>query len=342
MGSGPQPGQVLDQALQMYAWHLRKVTKVRGAFRVQTEADTFALKPVRVKRQRLSFLQKVNTHLDDHNYTHVLPWLKAKNGERYYADETVAFYATPWFGAEWTPNASLSEKRIIQSLADLHRLTENAGFGTGGAEPQFKETVRRWNDQKEQVEHYAEKARKRTYPSPFDTAFLNHVDELVHAASFAVNGLKRLSEYDARKPFRRVFCHRRIHRHNLLVLGDDWKWIDFDHGGWDVPMKDLALFFQRFPPKGETPPEILESWLKAYEATLPLSPREKQWFCIFIAYPDRVIKWLNRYYGHDGSVNELFYVQELEQEIRCFQQLKQFAKHVWPKKREKRQKVSTP
>ena len=46
-------------------------------------------------------------------------------------------------------------------------------------------------------------------------------------------------------------------------------------------MKDLALFFQRFPPKGETPPEILESWLKAYEATLPLSPREKQWFYLY-------------------------------------------------------------
>lgn len=331
MKGDPLWKQLLPHVYRMYEWQPRKVTKVRGVFRVQVGQDVFALKPVKAEANRLAFLHRMNSHLQEHHFPHVLPWLKTKYGDAFYIGKAMSFYAVPWFGKEWSRNTSISEEALIQSLADMHRFSENIEEGEKEGDPStFDQTVKQWNEQMKQLESYEEEARKREYASPFDVAFLACHDELRQAASFALNGLKRMSEIDAEKPFRRVYCHRRAHRHNLVIDGANWKWIDFAHAGLDVPMRDCAAFIHRFPPQGEDKIASLEKRLDAYEETFPLSRRERQLLCLFLAYPKPVVRWLNRYYKDKRSHDEMFYVQGMENALQYFKVLKGFVKQIWP------------
>lgn len=329
----PLKRRLLPRVFGAYGWQPLNVTKIRGVFRVQTSSrETFALKPLKADTHRLNFLERMNRHLQEHNYAHVLPWIKTKYGDSFYIGNGTSFYATPWYGKEWSVDAPISRDSLIQSLAELHRLTENVTANEDGVEvSSFDQIVEHWNKQVAQVQSYADVAKKREFSSPFDVTFLAYVDELNHAASFAINGLKRMAETDAEKPFRRVFCHRRVHRHNLVCHESHWKWIDFEHAGLDVPVRDIAAFVQRFPPQEQEDLETLDEWLNAYETSFPLTLREKQLLCLFLAYPENVMKWLNRYYKRKRSRDEMFYVQGLENALHYFKLLKRFVKQTWPR-----------
>lgn len=333
MKGNPLSGKLLPHVIRAYEWQPRKVTQVRGVLQIQTGQDVFALKPVKAEASRLAFLHRIISRLHEHNYPHVLPWIKTKYGDAFYAGKEMSFYATPWFGKEWSRDTSIPEDTLIQSLADMHRLTENVDAQDDGAEgSSLDQTIQRWNKQMEQLALYVDEARKREQASPFDVAFLDGHDELIQAASFALNGLTRMSEIDAERPFRRVFCHRHIHRHNLLIGEENWKWIDFTHAGIDIPMWDLATFIHRFPPQEEDAFVTLETWLDTYEESFTLNQRERQLLGLFLAYPESVIEWLNRYYTHKRSHSEIFYVQGLENALQYFKVLKRFVKHIWPQR----------
>lgn len=324
----------LTRACDVYRWQPVRVAKVRGVFRVETGTERFALKPLTADRERLVFLNKVHQHLLQHDYAHLLPWLKTKFGEPFYRDERTAFYATPWFGKEWSRAAALSDRVLIQSVAEIHRLTENT-VANDRVEPTLMRVAEQWQTQIQSVQSYAEAARKREYASPFDNALLAAVDELERAAAFAVNGLNKMHELERKKPFRRVFCHRRIHPHNLVYDQETWKWIDFSHAGVDVPVRDLAAYMRNFPlVEGSDEEERLEEWearLKVYEATYSLHLREKQLLCVFLAYPSHVYKLLDHYYRRQRSRDEMFYVQKLQETMHQFRMLKRVTKFLWPR-----------
>lgn len=333
MQGNPPWGSWLQQVSQCYNWQPINVTKVRGIYQVQTSREHFALKPIKADKTRLMFLDSIVRHLQEQHYTYLLPWIKTKYGDAFYVSNGGAFYATPWFGKEWSASTDIPDDALIQSLAELHRLTENADLSKDDTAAQTLEKMaEQWDKQIELMQSYAEVAQKREFASPFDVAFLAGVDELQQAASFAINGLKQMSERDKDKPFRRVFCHRRVHPHNLVHHQSNWKWIDFAHAGGDVPARDLAAYMQNFPLEGgENSVAMLKSRLTAYETTFPLKLREKQLLCLLLAYPQNVVKWLNRYYKRKRTRDEMFYVQGLEKAYHYFQDLKRFVKQAWPR-----------
>lgn len=341
MQGDPLRHPMLWHAYQVYGWRPRRVTRVRGGFQVQTDQGIFALKPFKGNVRSLAFLDRIHRYLQEHDYRHVLPWVKTVYGDTIFNGQEFSFYATPWYGSEWSEDTQISIGALIASLAEMHRLTEDwekkmsdkeDHHGRKGSQ-EFNDMVERWQRQMKRMKAYADVARDREFASPFERAFLACFEELNQAASVALKGLKRSAENDAERPFRRVLCHRALHRHNVVVHGMNWKWIDFDHAGWAVPMRDVSSLVQRFPPRGREGEslETLNSWLTSYTSIFPLRSRERQVLCLLLAYPENVIQWLDRYDRRERPRDELFYVQELENALRYFRLLKQFTKQSWPR-----------
>lgn len=350
------PGHPLEHfmlgcACREYGWHPRRVIRVRGGFQVQADQGVFALKPFKGTSRSLLFLDRIHRYLQERGFRHVLPWVKTVYGDAFFSGKDFSYYATPWFGSEWSEDSPISTEALIESLAEMHRMTEGwekelsdgEAHHSGKDSQEFDHIVERWQEQLKRMHQYADMSRDREFASPFERMFLVYFEELNQAASIALKGLKRVAENDASRPFRRVLCHQALHRHNVVVHEMNWKWIDFDHAGWAVPMRDLSILVQRFPPRGreEESPEALYSWLTSYTSVFPLRPRERQVLCLLLAYPEQVFRWVERYDRDKRSRDELFYVQGLEQDLRYFRWLKQFAKQSWPRPARARNKYGS-
>lgn len=324
----------LSHVYHAYRWQPARVAKVRGIYRIWTDKGQFALKPTRNGASHCKLLDRTLRQLMEQNYPHLLPWVKSQEGEPYYVQEGQAFYATPWFGKEWSREVSITDESLLKSLAEMHRLTEtiDASEKANFIAPSLEKMAKKWEEQVERLRSFAKIADEREFPSPFDAAFLPRVDELEQAISFAVKGLKRMADIEKKQALRRVFCHRRVHPHNLVCRQSEWKWIDFEHAGIDVPSHDLAQFIQNFPIGKETDPMAsFKARLETYETIFPFSLHEKQFLYICLAYPSNVIRWLKRYYKKQRSRDEMFYVQGLEHALHHFQALKHFIKQTWPR-----------
>lgn len=326
----------LPHVYDAYRWRPVRVTKVRGIIRVETNKESFALKPISAGEDRLAFLDRAHQYLQKQAYTHLLPWQQTKYGDMYFYENGAAFYASPWFGREWSRDSAISDDALVQSLAEMHRLTEKTDLKMSAPEvASLAMMAKQWQKHTERLRTYAETAQKKAFAAPFEKVLLARVDELEQAAFFAIKGLKHMFEKEEKKPFRRVFCHRRVHPHNLVYKQNRWKWIDFVHADIDVPVCDLALYMQNFPIDDETDDdqqlEKLHARLAAYETAFPLHLREKQLLCLFLAYPRNVIKLLDRYYRRQQARDEMNFVERLEGTVRYFQVVKRFIKQLWPR-----------
>ena len=327
----------LPRVYETYRWKPVRITKARGIVQVTTNKEQFALKPILKGGERLVFLDRVLQYLQKQGYSHFLPWERTKYGDTFFHENGIAFYATPWFGKEWSREAAISDDTLVRSLAEIHHLTKNTYLNDNESELVKLATIAdEWHAQTERMRSYAVSAQKREFASPFDKAFLASVDELEQAAIFAIKGLKHMSDKEEKQQFRRVFCHRRIHPFNLVFAGNNWKWIDYIHGGFDVPVHDVALYMQNFPIEAETEDdqrvEALHARLAAYETIFPLRLREKQLLCLFLAYPRNVLKLLDHYYQRQRTRDEMFLTERLEGTIRYFQVIKRFVKQLWPRR----------
>lgn len=179
----------LPFAFRAFRWQPRTVKKVRGAFRIETERETIALKPLHADKERLTFLHRVSKHLQESGYAHALPWIETKDGEAFYVGKKVSFYATPWHGTEWSRRSPISGEALIQSLAVMHHVTERlAEEARRSQDHTFAQDIKRWEEQREWLQARAETAGRREFPSPVDVFLLENVDELTQAAAFAIDG----------------------------------------------------------------------------------------------------------------------------------------------------------
>lgn len=333
--------RLLPRVFHAYHWQPLSVRKVRGAFRVQTSSNTFALKPIGATEERLSFLHKMTVHLLDKNYKHVLPWMQTRRGDPFFLHEGQAFYATPWYGKEFSSESSPAIGELARSLGEMHQLTKDVTVSSSSSTASLTQTASRVNAQSEQLRAYAETAEQRTNKSPFDVTFLENVEELQQGATFAVKGIQRAAVLAAEKPFRQVYCHRSIHRHNVVKRGGRWKWIDFDKADLDVPVRDLAVLLQRFVSE-DTSLQTLEGVLLAYEQALKIDAREKRLLGLLLAYPDHVFRQLRRYYDRDGQREEMASVEQLKASIARYQVVKRLAKQLVTRRNgsARRQKMS--
>jgi spore coat protein YsxE len=321
---------LLRRVIARYGWNPVQVTRVRGAWRVETEDGTFALKKASCSAKKLSFLHQAVEEVRSQGGDALLPWIPTGKGRPFLEERGRAWYATRWSGGVLDPRDAPAEE-LIRQLAVLHRLLEKPA--DRGKEFRYRAgtgLVERWRGHRERIQEYRSKLKTRGFASPFEQMLSDHADLLDKAFSFAVRGMERFVETERGIPPRYTLCHGRIHPHNILKGDRGWIWIDWDHARVDSPVRDLALFFRQFSDPSEGGSGIL-SLLEVYEQERKLSRKEKKLLALYLAYPDGIGELL-RQYRKPGGIAEAEAVRRLRLELDRLRGVRETLGELWPKR----------
>lgn len=330
MNKIPQDHAFLE-AMRQYGWEPKAAKNIGNVWKIKTEAGVFALKRAKASREKLLMLHRIFEKMGS-NFPHALPWIRTKEGHPVISIGRVCWYATPWKEAKDAPR--ILPSTVMKSMALFHRLSEPVIKSYHELQLNYTdEKLAEWQHNGDVVSRYKEMRDTREFQSPFDKYFCRNEETLEKVVDFSIRGMERFFELEKGKPPRFTLCHKRFHPRHLVRDEDKFYFINFDHAQVESPVQDLAtcLRYLSDPGDEEHPLELFE----AYEASNKLLPMEKKLLALHLAYPERLLKTVHRYYGEgtSHSFSELSALRRLEKEVNQLEQFEELIKTLWNSKK---------
>lgn len=321
----PEYDVELWDVIEAYGFKPSKVEFVSGVYRIQDQGETYALKKSNRSKEKLMLFYQMSEELRNNGYPHLLSWQQTLSGEPVVKTDHAVWYATKWVGDQESSTNYESAIPLVKSIAIFHRLAEPITARFPMLQQQEKEDrLDRWRERKEKWEGYVQQASSQEYPSSVDRLIHENCEMVDKLFTFALKGMERFLKIENENPTRTTLCHQRIHPSNCVQDDEQFYWIDWDHVRVDTPVKDLALFIHRFTEQ-EGPEEILY----AYEEENPLSVKEKRLLAIYLAYPERFLSKVSKYYEEPRIATEGESWQEIQQEFLNYQSFYPLISELW-------------
>jgi Ser/Thr protein kinase RdoA (MazF antagonist) len=305
------------EVIEAYGWTPLSVHERGGVWEVNDGEESYALKETDTPKEKLYLLFQMLEQVRTSGFPHLLPWIPTSTGEVVVSAYGKQWYATPW---QKPADLHLSATELASSLGRFHRLAEPIAAKYPKLhqviDQEYKNT---WQERESQISGWQKALDTEKITISEQSAQISR-----QGFSFAIRGLDRFVKTEKGVAPRYTISHQRIHPSNVLAGEDGWYWIDFDHAELDTPVKDLAALIHRYP---ETlPAEILA----AYEEENPLLPKEKRLLSVFLSYPERLVRAVER-----NAENV-----DLQQETAHIRACQHLVKQLWPKKKKQTKRRS--
>ena len=117
--------------------------------------------------------------------------------------------------------------------------------------------------------------------------------------------------------------------HNLLVTGEDMAVTNFDHMHSGIQVHDLYYFIRKIMEKYTWKQKTGQKVMEAYESIRPLSPREKEYIGLCLAYPEKYWKTASTYYHSNKAWLSQKSIEKLELAVRQNDEKKAFLENIF-------------
>lgn len=225
--------------------------------------------------------------------------------------------------------------KAAERLAGLHNELENVEFRKNMAEEfgfitgqnPLDEITRR-NRELKKVRSYI---RKRPSKTEFEYLFLESFEKMY---STAEKVLSRLQQSDCCGLFEKSveagnLVHGDYNYHNLIMLEESEAVTNFEHMHIDIPVRDFYYLIRKAMEKHNWKQKTGQNIVEAYENKRKLSPQEKEYIGLRLAYPEKYWKAASGYY-HSRKVRiPEKSVEKLELSVRQTEEKSRFLETVF-------------
>lgn len=323
------------EVLEHYDIEVRSTRKIRGAFFCDTDEGTMLLKETKMSEQRAPLLYMVlscleamgNVKVDTPVFTRDEELLvNSRDGRRYMLKK--------WYqGRECDVRQEREVFRAAETLAILHRELEqitpetvNVRGVPAGRDP--VDEICRHNRELKKVRSFI---RGRVAKNEFEYLFLDNFEQMYQLAERV---LIRMQDSGCTALCRESFSNGRLSHgeynyHNLLVTESDMAVTNFERMHVGIQVEDLYYFVRKIMEKYTWKQKTGHKILEAYENNRKLSPEEKEYVGLRLAYPEKFWKTASSYYYSNKAWLPQKYVEKLELAVRQNEEKRAFLENIF-------------
>lgn len=284
------PETVASLIRQHYGMTVHSLEKVRGVYRVETDAGEYGFK----KADELTDLPLIADCLEKiaQNGFKRIPQLVATPEGRL----LIHFHGEPYFMEQWLNLKEISKhslpyfEQLGTTLAQFHDATR-------GIPPPKSSSRNRWGKYRDLLADASTKLETwRNDLPPSDP-----IHFLMNRCRRAQQAVRNLSMQTLlHQPGAAVWCHSALQHRNIMLdrQGEIWL-IDFETLVFAERVQDLAHLLEHHAAPYGWPPSAVQRFLSAYESrsATPLSQQEWALFYAHLTFSKRLYKRVKRCYG---------------------------------------------
>lgn len=322
------------EVLEHYDMEVRGTRRIRGAFFCETDEGTMLLKETRISERRASLLYTVLDRLEKEDGLKVdTPVFTRDHELLVISRDGTKYMMKKWFsGRECEVRKENDLILAAQTLARLHLKLNESRAGESVSDP----PVHR-NPLDELLRHNREMKKVRTFirsrvtKNEFEYLYLESFEKMYALADrvFAVmRGSGCMDLYD-RSLAERNMSHGDYNYHNVQILAGDTAITNFEHMCVDIQVKDLYYFLRKTMEKYHWKQKTGQNIMEAYENIRSLTPAERKFVGLSLAYPEKYWKTASGYYHSNKAWLQEKSVEKLRTAIRQSEEKYTFLEDVF-------------
>ncbi len=326
------------EVLEEYDIEVRSTRRIRGAFFCDTNEGTMLLKETRISGRRAPLLHMVLRRIEERGNIRVDTPVFTRDGELLVTSrEGNVYMLKKWYhGRECDIRQEPEALRACAQLARLHRelgetdlvREDRESLNILGTERDPLEEIRKHNRELKKVRSFI---RDRVTKNEFEYLFLESFEKMYRLAEnvserMEASGCAGLWEDSVE---RGVLTHGDYNYHNVLMTGDGMAVTNFEHMHVGVQAHDLYYFMRKAMEKYCWKQKTGQRLLEAYEDIRPLSPSEREYVGLRLAYPEKYWKTASSYYHSNKAWLPQKNVEKLRLAVRQEEEKSAFLEHIF-------------
>jgi CotS family spore coat protein len=313
--------ELLENILKEYDINYKSVEKVRSAYKVSDESNSYCLKMLGRGYKRANKSYFLSNKLRERGFDHVAPYIYTKNDEYLIKHKKSSFYITDWIDGKEVDFKNLDD--ILDSarfLAQFHNAAKDLEIPASiKIRNRHSNWMEHFNQHIKSVKGFAEKIEKKPKRG-FDLIFKNNMHIFMQEAEFAVALLntKEAKHAFAEAERERTLCHDSFYYQNILRDQNGKLYlVDLESSLLDCPMSDLGKLIRRIicKTKFKWDFDLCRRIIDAYDSVRPISREELYPLLAMIAFPHKYWKFGKKRYIKKKKWSEEDYQNKLKKII---------------------------
>ncbi|MDQ0244633.1 spore coat protein YsxE [Bacillus fengqiuensis] len=282
--------------------------------KVYTDKGTFALKKLASSsRQGTNFIQTMSA-LSQKGFMKMVRPYHTHDGQYIVYEGTNAYYMMPWLPNEPKEERDIRYHKLFQELAQLHSITSHEiKLKQEDVKGHYDLLNKQWENRKEDLKKYVAECEQKVYMAPFELYFCMFYHECSQALGFARSKLDEWYEIMKEKENARlVTIHGKLSsKHFVYDENGNGYFINFEQAKEASPIYDImSFYFRAFKTYPIQSYENYE-WFTTYQQRFPLKEEELLLFYSYLAFPESIVRAVDRYRNERKSQTEMKHVQTL-------------------------------
>lgn len=325
------------EVLGQYDIEVKSTRKIRGAFFCDTDEGTMLLVETKISGQRAPLLYLVLDALEKSgNIKADTPVFTRDGGLLAESREGKRYMLKKWYrGRECDVHQEREVRKAAERLAVLHLELESIPRGAEqfaapalltGRDP--AEEIRRYNRELKKIRSFI---RGRAAKNEFEYLFLDSFEKMYRQAEYVLDRMERsgAAELYRKSVKERSLAHGAYNYHNLLVTDGDMAVTGFEHMHIGIQVHDLYYFLRKIMEKCSWKQNNGLRILEAYEDARKLTPQEREYVGLWLAYPEKYWKTASTYYHSGKAWLPPKYIEKLEISVRQDDEKRAFLENVF-------------
>jgi CotS family spore coat protein len=313
--------ELLEKILNNYDINYKSVEKVRSAYKVTDDNNSYCLKMLGRGFKRANKSYFLSKALWEKGFDNLAPYYYTKDNEYLIKHKKSSFYITGWI------DGSEVNFKNIDDILDSARFL--AQFHIAAKDLEVPEGIRIRNRHGSMLENFkahintvkefGEKINKKP-KTGFDLIFKNSLHIFMQEAEFSLSLLKtkqaKHALLDSEKE--RMICHDSFYYQNILRHQNGKLYlVDLESSLLDCPMSDLGKFIRRIicKTKFKWDFDLCRKIIDAYDSVRPISTNELYPLLAMIAFPHKYWKFGKKRYVKKKKWSEEDYQNKLKKVI---------------------------
>lgn len=296
--------RLLLQNYDLYPEYTEEITK--KTIKVYTDTGPYVLKKLSSEFNPY-FVDSIRI-LNEQKYSNYVPLLRNKQQQLISQYNGEYYYLMPWLVNEQEEERDARHQLLFKEVANLHKRTEKK-ISLDGQEAtnHYEKLTNKWDEEKARFETFVEQCEKKIYLSPFELQAVTYYTEVSRAIEFS---RKKLDEWYEKmtdqKSSRVVLTHGKVSARHFLYDDDGNGYLsNFEKSSYSSPIDDFLLFLNRTAKTYPIQSDDVVNWFYSYQKDYPFTEEEMLLFIGYLAYPERLCRFIKNYSKKGKKSSEL-------------------------------------
>jgi len=307
---------MIYKALDKYEFQVINYSKVRSAYKIETNVGNLCLKRIRHGRNKAENGNMLVEELNKVGFNNTAKYYKTREGNILVKNNKYIFFVTDWIDGEECNLNNIEETcKCVKLLAEFHLAANKIEAKDLKIRNNLKNWPRIFNSNQYDLERFKRKIERKKLKSEFDELYYSHIDSFSNRGMVALNFLNTSDYYRLSKEVNnnKTICHDSFYYQNIIKREEEYFIIDLDSIIFDLQVNDLGKLIRRLMFKNYYKWDFSKAkeMILAYNEVSKLSKSELEVMLALIVYPHKFWKLGKKKYFKVKNWDESKYMHKL-------------------------------